>query len=106
MLRKQFALPVLAATALCAQSVPQLLSTISGTTLFGQSILSRDGHWLAWTVSLRNPDNTVSRNSEIWLLDLSKPGASPKRLNEAKPHAEQSAVFSPDSKQIAFLSDG
>jgi len=93
------------ATALFAQSVPQLLSTISGTTQFRESTLSPDGRWLAWTVSLRNKDNTASRDSEIWMLDLSKPGTAAKRLDGGKPHAEHSVSFSPDSKQIAFLSD-
>src|SRR5580704_18227454 len=93
------------ATALFAQSVPQLLSTMSGTTQFRESVLSPDGRWLTWTVSLRNKDNTMSRDSEIWLLDLSKPGAAPKKLDGGKPHAEHNVTFSPDSKQIAFLSD-
>src|SRR5580692_11551481 len=93
------------ATALFAQSVPQLLSTISGTTQFRESSLSPDGRWLAWTVALRNKDNTASRDSEIWLLDLSKPGAAAKKLDGGKPRAEHNVTFSPDSKQIAFLSD-
>jgi len=93
------------ATALRAQNVPQLLQTISGTTQFGESMLSPDGRWLSWTVSLRNKDNTATRDSEIWLLDLSKPGTTAKKLHEAKPHAEHSVAFSPDSKQIVFFSD-
>jgi Tol biopolymer transport system component len=91
-------------TALRAQSVPQLLQTISGTTQFGESTLSPDGRWLSWTVALRNKDNTTTRDSEIWLLDLSKSGATARKL-QAKPHAEHSVAFSPDSKQIVFLSD-
>ena len=92
-------------TACCAQTVPQLLQTISGTTQFRESTLSPDGRWLAWTVALRNRDNTASRDSEIWLLDLAKPGATPKKPDEAKPHSEHSVAFSPDSQQIAFLAD-
>jgi dipeptidyl aminopeptidase/acylaminoacyl peptidase len=93
------------AAAILAQSVPQLLSAITGTTQYRETTLSPDGRWLAWTVTLRNKDNTTSRDSEIWLLDLSKPNAAPKKFDGGQPHAEHSVAFSPDSKQIAFLSD-
>jgi dipeptidyl aminopeptidase/acylaminoacyl peptidase len=93
------------ATALRAQNVPQLLQTVSGTTQFGESTLSPDGRWLAWTVALRNKDNATSRDPEIWLLDLAKSGAAAKKMHEAKLHAEHGIAFSPDSKQIVFLSD-
>ncbi len=93
------------AVPLCAQSVPRLLQTISGTAQFGESTLSPDGRWLAWTVALRNKDNTASRDSEIWLLDIAKSGATARKQHEGKPRAEHSVAFSPDSKQIVFLSD-
>lgn len=68
--------------------------------------MSPDGRYLAWTVSLRNADHTESRNSEIWLLDLSKPRAIAQKIADSKtPHAEHSVAWSPDSKQFAFLSD-
>ncbi|HEY3824262.1 MAG TPA: S9 family peptidase [Bryobacteraceae bacterium] len=89
-----------------AQTVPQLLSTVSGTTQYREAAISPDGRYVAWTLTLRNKDNTASRNSEIYLLDLSKPGATAQRLSAWKtPHAEHSLAWSPDSKQIAFLSD-
>jgi dipeptidyl aminopeptidase/acylaminoacyl peptidase len=94
------------ATCAAAQTVPQLRATISGTTQYKESVLSPDGRWLAWTVNLRNSNNTESRNSEIWLLDLSKSGAAARRLTMSKAaHAEHSQVFSPDNRQLAFLSD-
>jgi len=89
-----------------AQTVPQLRAVISGTTQYKESILSPDGHWLGWTVNLRNANNTESSNSEIWLLELSKAGAAPKKLTFSKaPHAEHSLAFSPDSHQLVYLSD-
>jgi dipeptidyl aminopeptidase/acylaminoacyl peptidase len=89
-----------------AQTVPQLRAAIAGTVQYRESILSPDGRWLGWTVNLRNKDNTESRNSEIWLLDLSQPNASPRKAGTAKaPHEEHSIAFSPDSRQFAFLSD-
>jgi dipeptidyl aminopeptidase/acylaminoacyl peptidase len=104
-MRLTMSLLALTATALSAQSVQDVLQTITGTRQFRDSKVSPDGHWLAWTVSLLNPDKTASQNSEIWLLDLSKPGSAAKKLQETKPHAEHSIAFSPDGKQIAFLSD-
>jgi dipeptidyl aminopeptidase/acylaminoacyl peptidase len=89
-----------------AQTVPQLRAAISGTTQYKESALSPDGRWLGWSVTLRNSDNTESKNSQIWLLDLNKPGAQPRKLGAARlPRAEHSIAFSPDSKRVAFLSD-
>jgi dipeptidyl aminopeptidase/acylaminoacyl peptidase len=108
LLTSQFALLVLGASAQSApaQTVAQLLSTISGTTLYRDAVVSPDGHYVAWTVNLRNRDNTASRNSEIWLLDLSAPGAVAQKISASKAlHAEHSIAWSPDGKRFAFLSD-
>jgi Tol biopolymer transport system component len=99
---------ILFALATCAgaQTVPQLRATIAGTTQYKESVVSPDGQWLGWTVNLRNADTTESRNSEIWLLNLSKAGAIPRKLTASRiAHAEHSLAFSPDSRQLAFLSD-
>jgi dipeptidyl aminopeptidase/acylaminoacyl peptidase len=92
--------------AASAQTVPQLLATISGTTQYREAVLSPDGHYIAWTVTLRNNDNTQSRNSEIYLADLAKPNDAPRRIAVSKaPAAEHSIAWAPDSRQFAFLSD-
>jgi dipeptidyl aminopeptidase/acylaminoacyl peptidase len=100
---------VLSALTICvsaAQTVPQLLSTVSGTTQYREAAVSPDGRYAAWTVTLRNKDNTQSRNSEIYLVDLSRTGAAAQKFTAWKmAHAEHSIAWSPDSKQIAFLSD-
>ena len=77
---------------LCGQTVPQLLSTMSGTTQYRESVVSPDGHWLSWITGLSD--------TEIWLLDLSKPGAVARRIQNG-----HGVAFSPDSKYITFLSD-
>jgi len=88
------------------QTAPQLLSIISGTTRYGETAVSPDGRYVAWTVTLRNPDNTASRNSEVFLLDLSQPGAAPHKISESRtPSAKHGIAWSPDSSQFAFLSD-
>jgi dipeptidyl aminopeptidase/acylaminoacyl peptidase len=89
-----------------AQTVPQLRAAIAGTTQYKETALSPDGRWVGWSVTLRNSDNTESKNSEIWLLELKKTGAQPRKVGAARvPRAEHSLAFSPDSKQLAFLSD-
>jgi len=89
-----------------AQTVPQLLSTVSGTTQYREAAVSPDGRYAAWTVTLRNKDNTQSRNSEIYIEDISKTDAAAQKLTAWKTaHAEHSLAWSPDSRQIAFLSD-
>lgn len=101
-----FALGLYSGAHASAQTVPQLRAVISGTTQYGESVVSPDGKWVGWTVELRNANNTESRNSEIWLLDLLKPGATPRRLTAGKvPRAEHSIAFAPDSRQLAYLSD-
>ncbi len=102
----QLALIALAGPFASAQTIPQLLSTLLGTTQYRETSISPDGHYLAWTVELRNRDNSASRNSEIYLLDLTKQGAAPQRVAASKmPAAEHSLAWSPDSRQFVFLSD-
>ena len=106
MLRLFAFLGVLAAIPATAQTVPQLLATVSGTTQYREAALSPDGRYLAWSVTLKNKDNTQSPNSEIWLLDRTKNSSAPTKLTVWKtPHAEHGIAWSPDSRQIAFLSD-
>lgn len=105
MSRHILALVALAAGA-HAQTVDQLRATISGTTQYRETVLSPDGRWLAWTVILRNKDNTESNRDEIWLLDLKAPGGQARKLTGGKSlREEHSVAFSPDSARIAFLSD-
>jgi dipeptidyl aminopeptidase/acylaminoacyl peptidase len=107
----KLALVLFVAVTGTAQTVPQLLSTISGTTLYKDVAVSPNGRYITWTVTLRNKDNTASRNSEIWLLDMAKPTAfaekvAPDKISASRsPHAEHSLVWAADSNQLAFLSD-
>ncbi|HXJ39502.1 MAG TPA: S9 family peptidase [Bryobacteraceae bacterium] len=93
-------------TCASAQTIPQVLATIAGTTQYGETAVSPGGRWAAWTVNLRNKDNTASRNSEVWVLDLQASGAKPRHLTVAAGfHEEHGLAFAPGSAQLAYLSD-
>ncbi len=69
--------------------------------------ISPDARHVAWVEAIPNPDGSESQNSAIYILDLTLPAAQPRRLSPdgKSPHAEHSPAWSPDSSQLAFLSD-
>jgi dipeptidyl aminopeptidase/acylaminoacyl peptidase len=92
-------IPVLACLCAQAQTTPRQ---------FRETALSPDGRSLAWTQIVPEDLNGKGplHESEIWLLDLSTPGSAAHRIRTSKGvHAEHSPAFSPDNRQIAFLSD-
>jgi dipeptidyl aminopeptidase/acylaminoacyl peptidase len=92
------------AAGLPAQTVDQYLATIRATTHYREAAISPDARWVAWTVDLRNKDNTLSRNAEVVVAPMNSPGAQPHKLGVSRsPHPEHSPVFSPDSSHVAFL---
>ena len=94
------------AAALSAQSVPQLLATIDGTTQYRDASVSPDGRYATWTVNLRNTDGAQARGTEIWWSEISRGAASARRIEISKtPALSHSVAWSPNSRQFAFLSD-
>jgi dipeptidyl aminopeptidase/acylaminoacyl peptidase len=62
--------------------------------------VSRDGHWLALV-----KENT-SADSDIYLLDLSKPDATPQLITQHQGSISYSVFdFTPDSKQLVYSTD-
>ena len=67
------------------QTVPQLLSTVSQTTQYRETAVSPDGPLPGVDESrFCNPDNTQSRNSEIFLLNLTNPRATAQKVSDSE----------------------
>jgi dipeptidyl aminopeptidase/acylaminoacyl peptidase len=92
------------ATDLWAQTTDQYLDTTRSTTHYRETAISPDARWIAWTIDIRNKDNTLSHNGEILVASSSASGAPPHRLGVSRSaHPEHSPAFSPDSSRVAFL---
>jgi dipeptidyl aminopeptidase/acylaminoacyl peptidase len=89
--------------ALAAES--PYLSVTNATTQFRQVAISPDGRHVAYVEGVRDADTSDSRNSLIY---ISGEGAAPRRITVGSSGAkcqEKDISWSPDSRQIAFLSD-
>jgi dipeptidyl aminopeptidase/acylaminoacyl peptidase len=74
---------------------------------FQQAVISPDGTQVAWVESLFGPGGAPSSNSAIYVAKLSRPDAA-KQISAGDgkaAHEEHDVAWSPDSKQLAFLSD-
>ena len=108
-----WALPICVAVPALAQTVPQLLATIDGTTQYRDASVSPDGRYVTWTVNLRNPDGSPATGTEIWWTELARGGAGARRVEVTKSAAaasknaaaSHSVAWSANSGRMAFLSD-
>jgi dipeptidyl aminopeptidase/acylaminoacyl peptidase len=72
---------------------------------FQQTAISPDGKKVAWVETLLGKNGVPDGNTAIYLADR-EPATPPKRITAAAvARSEGSVSWSPDSKQIAFLSD-
>ena len=71
-----------------------------------EAVISPDGRRVAWVESLSGKNGAPSANSAIRVADW-KSHAAPQRITAASsaPASESNVAWSPDSKQLAFLSD-
>jgi dipeptidyl aminopeptidase/acylaminoacyl peptidase len=77
-------------------SSDDVIRTLFAATTFDQAALSPDAKLVAWVENDKG-------GSAIFVSDVNTP--KPRRIT-AGGHAEKEVAWSPDSKQIAFLSDG
>ncbi|HWY05412.1 MAG TPA: S9 family peptidase [Candidatus Acidoferrales bacterium] len=74
---------------------------------FDQAAISPDGKRVAWVEIRADDDGAPTGKQDIFLQDVSAPG-KPMRVTAGAPTAhfnEGNVAWSPDSKQIAFISD-
>jgi dipeptidyl aminopeptidase/acylaminoacyl peptidase len=85
------------------QTLDAVLQALYVVHDFSQTAISPDGTQVLW---VENQSSSGGRGTTIWVADVSAP-SHPYRITAATnaPAYETQAVWSPDSKRIAFLSD-
>jgi dipeptidyl aminopeptidase/acylaminoacyl peptidase len=95
------------ASAVPATPLDEVMNTLFATHRFELTAISPDGKKIAWVETLVGKDGAPDGNTAIYVTDRDS-AAAPKRITAAAlnlSRAEGSLDWSPDSKQLAFLSD-
>jgi dipeptidyl aminopeptidase/acylaminoacyl peptidase len=88
-------------------SVEKAIEALSAASSFGQVAISPDGKKVAWLQNLRDKSGAETGNSAIYATTID--GKAPARRITASSkaaRAESDVTWAPDSRRIAFLSDG
>ena len=96
-----------AAKPIAASPLDAVMDALFSTHTFQQTAISPDGKKIAWVETLLGKNGAPDGNTAIYVADR-EAEAAPKRITATSaslPRAEGSIAWSPDSKQIAFLSD-
>ena len=99
--------PNAAAKSKPASAVDEAVNTLFSTHQFEQTAISPDGRKVAWVEDVITKKGVFTGDTVIYVQDLDSK-APPKRMAAGVAdaiHAEGSVAWSPDSKQLAFLSD-
>lgn len=95
---------LLAGSSAAAPALDEVLDGLERVKLVRDVACSPDGRWVAWSEKVRGEDGSET-NGRLYVASAA---AGTRRVTMAKAPAvarEQGAAFSPDSKELAFLSD-
>jgi dipeptidyl aminopeptidase/acylaminoacyl peptidase len=105
-LMKKLLLAGLAALALIPASAaarPMTSTDLQSFRRIGTPKVSPDGNWVVYQV--READIAANRGrTDLWLLDLRRPGAEAVKIGSTPEHNEHDPSFSADGRSIYFLS--
>jgi dipeptidyl aminopeptidase/acylaminoacyl peptidase len=89
------------------KSLDDAMKAMFEVRTFAQAEISPDGNKVAWVESLPGPGGAPSANSAIYVAEVSAPDATTRiTAGDGKTaYEEHDVAWSPDGKQIAFLSD-
>jgi dipeptidyl aminopeptidase/acylaminoacyl peptidase len=88
-------------------SLDTVLDSLSQTRTFREAALSPDGKRVAWVESLPEKEGPTDKTA-IYVADLASTSGPPQRISAGDgvaAYAEHDLAWSPDSSQLAFLSD-
>ncbi|MGB8523030.1 MAG: S9 family peptidase [Candidatus Acidiferrales bacterium] len=89
------------------RSLDDAMKAMFDVRTFAQAEISPDGNKVAWVESLPGPGGAPSANSAIYVAEVSAPDATTRvTAGDGKTaYEEHDVAWSPDGKQIAFLSN-
>jgi len=88
-------------------SLDHVIDSLQAVREFDQVAISPDGTRVAWVESLHGPNGKPTPQWAIYVQEVRTPGR-PQRItagNGGAAYAERGIAWSPDSRQLAFLSD-